>query len=171
MKIELSRGASVLLTSIAFSLFAASAMADPAATTTAPAKAVAPAATAAPAAKPAPAPATSAAATTAPAPKKVAAVSPCKGLDEKSCSGNKICSWIVPKDPNDKTGKVQAPYCRKVASAKKPATAKPAAAATGTTAPAPKTTTAVAPAVTTTAKAPQVTTTAKAPAAAPAPAQ
>ncbi|MEQ1715638.1 MAG: hypothetical protein ABL907_06590 [Hyphomicrobium sp.] len=54
--------------------------------------------------------------------KTVAAPSPCKGLDQKSCGGIKACDWIVPKDANDKTGKVQDPYCRKVAgvAAKKP---------------------------------------------------
>ena len=69
-----------------------------------------------------------------PAVKKVAAVSPCKGLDEKICGGNKACDWIVPKDANDKTGKVQEPYCRKIAgvalkkptAAVTPAVAKPA---------------------------------------------
>jgi hypothetical protein len=104
-------------------------------------------------AKPAPA------ATTATAPvvkakpdvKKVATVSPCKGLDEKTCGGNKACAWIVPKDPNDKTGKLQEPYCRKVAGValKKPMV-KPAAAAV---APAAKTVTTT----TTTATAPATT--------------
>lgn len=62
--------------------------------------------------------------------KKVVAASPCKGLDQKACGGIKACSWIVPKDANDKTGKVQEPYCRKTAGValKKPAVANPAAA-------------------------------------------
>ena len=70
--------------------------------------------------------------------KKVASVSVCKGLDEKLCGGNKACDWIVPKDPNDKTGKLQEPYCRKIAGValKKPMV-KPAAAASATTTAAP----------------------------------
>jgi hypothetical protein len=66
--------------------------------------------------------------------KTTAAPSPCKGLDKASCGGNKACSWIVPKDANDKTGKVQDPYCRKVAgvvAVKNPMT-KPAAAKVAT---------------------------------------
>ena len=100
---------------------AAKVMAPATAKTTAPATA---------AAKPAPA----AAATTPVAPvkpmaRKMAAPSPCKGLDAAACGSNKACGWIVPKDANDKTGKLQEPYCRKVAGValKKPMT-KPAMA-------------------------------------------
>ena len=90
----------------------------------------APAAVKAPAAAKPAAPAaqatTKAAGTPAPAAKvkSAAAPSPCKGLDQTACGGNKACAWIVPKDANDKTGKVQEPYCRKVAGValkKKPA--------------------------------------------------
>lgn len=64
-------------------------------------------------------------------PAVAATPSPCKGLDATACSANKACSWVVPKDPNDATGKVQEPYCRKSggSAAAKPAAAKPAATA------------------------------------------
>ena len=114
MTFKFYKSAGALLTSVACGMFAASAFAEPAATTTAPAAAKAAPAAAAPVAKAAPAAAKPAApaATTAAAPaaakpaapKKVAAVSVCKGLDEKGCGGNKACDWIAPKDPNDKTG-------------------------------------------------------------------
>lgn len=99
------------------------------------------AATAKAAAKPADqASPTAATATAIPKPvvKKVAAPSPCQGLDQAACGGNKVCAWIVPKDANDTTGKVQEPYCRKVAgvAAPKPIAPKPlntaAPAQTGT---------------------------------------
>lgn len=100
-----------------------------------------PAATAKTAATPAEQASPTAAATTAkpkPVVKKVAAPSPCQGLDQTACGGNKVCAWIVPKDANDTTGKVQEPYCRKVAgvAAQKPVAPKPlntaAPAQTGT---------------------------------------
>ncbi len=99
-----------------------------------------------------------------PAVKKAAAPSPCQGLDEKSCSGVKACSWIVPKDANDKTGKVQDPYCRKVAGValKKPAV-QPAATAAKTAAPASNAATALPPPAANTATAtPSAKTVAKA---------
>ncbi len=184
MTFKISKSAGALLTSVACSMFAVSALAEPAATTTAPAAkapVAAPAAKAAPAAaaKPAtPAPAATAAAPAAAkpaAPKKVVAVSPCKGLDEKSCGGNKACGWIVPKDPNDKTGKLQEPYCRKIAgvAAKKPAV-KPATAAVkpAAVAPAPQvTTTSTPPPAASAPKKPATAAAAGAKAPAPAPAQ
>lgn len=128
-------GLKALTTSIICVVFAVSANAEQApAATTAPqagsAKVVAPTAT-----KPAPAAPATATAKPATTAKKAVTVSPCKGLDQKACGGNKACAWIVPKDVNDKTGKLQEPYCRKVAGValKKPA-AQPAAVAK-TTAP------------------------------------
>jgi hypothetical protein len=162
---DIRMGARALITTVACSLFAMSALAEPAATT---APAAAPAAKAAPAAS-----AAKPAATTAAAPAKAvvkkAAVSVCKGLDENGCKTNAACGWIMPKDANDKTGKVQPAYCRKVAgvAAKKPAApaaAKAAAAPAAAKAPAAPATAAAKPA-------PQVTTTTGATAKAPAPAQ
>ena len=62
---------------------------------------------------------------------KVAAPSPCKGLDQPACGAKGAeCGWIVPKKVDAKTGKADQPYCRKVAGvAKKAADAKAAAAA------------------------------------------
>jgi hypothetical protein len=42
----------------------------------------------------------------------------CKGLEEKPCRKNKVCTWIIPKDP-DKAGNVKPPYCRKLGRTKK----------------------------------------------------
>jgi hypothetical protein len=136
---KITTGISALAFLIVSSVFATVATAE---TTTKPA---APAATA----PVKPAPAATTAATTKPVEKKVATPSPCKGLDEKACGGNKICAWIVPKDPNNKTGKLQEPYCRKVAGValKKPAVAKPVTTpAAATTTPAAKPVTAAKPA-------------------------
>lgn len=92
-----------------------------------------------PAAPPAAAkPAATAPAATAPAaaakPKTPAKASVCKGLDETGCKANPECGYVVPTKADAKTGKVDKPYCRKVAgvAAKKaaaPAAAKPAAPA------------------------------------------
>jgi hypothetical protein len=60
----------------------------------------------------------------APAKKTAKTTSPCKGLSESSCKGNKVCGWIVPKKKVDKRGRKLKPYCRKVAGiAKKKKTA------------------------------------------------
>ena len=82
-------------------------------------------------------PATTAPAVTTPAaavkPKApVKAASACKGLDETGCKANAECGYVVPTKADAKTGKVDKPYCRKVAgvAVKKPATAAPAAAKT-----------------------------------------
>ncbi len=129
---------------------ASAAVKKPAAPASANASTTAKAAVAKPAGTPAP-PAT--------AKKTVAAPSPCKGLDQTACGTNKACGWIVPKDPNAATGKVQDPYCRasqqsvqkkpavKKVNAAKAAPAAPAAAATATAAPAVAATTAAVPAV------------------------
>jgi hypothetical protein len=37
----------------------------------------------------------------------------CKGLAEKRCRNNKICTWIIPRDAN-KRGQVPPAYCRKL---------------------------------------------------------
>ena len=61
------------------------------------------------------------------------AASECKGLEEKPCRKNKLCTWIIPKDPN-KSGEVPPAYCRKLGPTRKkakdaapPPTAPPAA--------------------------------------------
>lgn len=54
--------------------------------------------------------------------------SPCKGLDEPTCGGNKLCSWVLPTP--DASGKAGAAKCRSLAVLKKEA-AKAAAAAKG----------------------------------------
>lgn len=126
---------------------AAAPLAAPAKPVAAPAIPVAKPPAIAPAAKPA----ASAAKPPAAAVKKVATVSPCAGLDEKSCGSKGICDWVVPKDPNDKTGKLQSPYCRKkVNTALKKPYVKPAAGAV--TAPAIPAANAVKPAASATAK-------------------
>lgn len=56
--------------------------------------------------------------------KKAKPASACKGLAQDACGTNKACAWITPKDANDKTGKVQKPYCRMVAGVAKKADAK-----------------------------------------------
>lgn len=61
--------------------------------------------------------------------KAKAAASPCKGLDEKSCKGDTQCGWIVPKKVDAKTGKVDNPYCRKIAGVAKTAADKKAVGA------------------------------------------
>jgi hypothetical protein len=52
-------------------------------------------------------------------PKAVAKVSPCKGLDENTCGGNKLCSWVAPAP--DAAGKVASARCRSLAALKKEA--------------------------------------------------
>ena len=48
------------------------------------------------------------------------AASECKGLAEMPCRKNKICTWIIPKEPN-KAGEVPPAYCRKLGPTKKKA--------------------------------------------------
>lgn len=43
--------------------------------------------------------------------------SECKGLAEKPCRKNKVCTWIIPKEAN-KSGQVPPAYCRKLGSTK-----------------------------------------------------
>ena len=43
--------------------------------------------------------------------------SECKGLEEKPCRKNKVCTWIIPKEAN-KRGEVPPAYCRKLGSTK-----------------------------------------------------
>lgn len=150
-------GMGAVVATAAFSLFALTANAQqPAPTTTAPANpaVVAPVKPAVPPAAPAAAkaPATAPAATTPTATTKAKApakVSACKSLDETGCKANPECGYVVPTKADAKTGKVDKPYCRKVAgvAVKKPAaaagaaTTAPAAAKATTTAPvAPKVT-------------------------------
>ena len=66
-----------------------------------------------------------------PAKKAAAPPSPCAGLDQAACTAKGAeCGWIVPKKVDAKTGKADAPYCRKVAGvAKKAVDAKAAAPA------------------------------------------
>jgi hypothetical protein len=45
-------------------------------------------------------------------------VAECKGLVEKACRTNKICTWIIPTE-TDKSGAVRPPYCRKLGPTKK----------------------------------------------------
>lgn len=60
----------------------------------------------------------------------------CKGKDEAGCKTESTCSWIVPKKV-EANGKVDSPYCRRVAGvAKKAADKKAATTAPATTAPA-----------------------------------
>jgi hypothetical protein len=154
-------GISAVVAAAAFSLFTltANAQQPPAAAPAAPAVKPAAAPPAAPAAKatPAPAAAKAPAATTPAAKPATTAKTPvvvCKGLDQAACKANTACDYIEPKDANNKTGKVQAPYCRKVAgvAAKKPAatTAPAAAKPAATAAPAVAKPAAAAPVVTTT---------------------
>ena len=58
--------------------------------------------------------------------------SECKGLEEKPCRRNKVCTWIVPKEPN-KTGEIPPAYCRKLGLTKK----KPKSTGAGKVSPAP----------------------------------
>jgi hypothetical protein len=144
-------GMGAVVAAAAFGLFTltASAQQPPAAAPATPGVVAKPVMPAAPAIAKAPAaakatttqaPAATPATTEAKKPKSTASV--CKGLDMTACKANTACDFIEPKDANDKTGKVQKPYCRKVAgvAAKKPATATPTAAkpAAATTAPAAK---------------------------------
>ena len=39
--------------------------------------------------------------------------SECKGLAEKPCRKNRVCTWIIPKEPN-KSGQVPPAHCRKL---------------------------------------------------------
>jgi len=131
----------------ALSLFAmtANAQQPPATAPVAPVKPAAPVVTKPAVSAPA---ATTVPATTAKKPAAKAA-SACKGLDETACKANAECGYIVPKKADPKTGKVDAPYCRKVAgvAVKKPADAAAKAAAPVKAAvPAVKTPTAPAPA-------------------------
>lgn len=121
-------GLGAVVTAAAFGLFTLTASAQQA-----PAVAPAPAAkpiTPPPAAKPA-APAAAKATPATPATSAAAkkAVSACKGLDETACKANPECDFVVPKDANNKTGKVQKPYCRKVAGVAKKAADKKATTA------------------------------------------
>lgn len=50
--------------------------------------------------------------------------SECKGLAEKPCRKNRVCTWIIPKEPN-KSGQVPPAYCRKLGPKKKDAAAAP----------------------------------------------
>jgi hypothetical protein len=115
-----SWGLSAAVATVAFGLFAVTAQAQ-----TPPPAAAPVVKTPAAAAKPA---------ATAPAKKAATpAASVCKGLDETGCKANAECGWTVPTKANAKTGKVQAPYCHKMAGV---AVKKPAAAATAPKAPA-----------------------------------
>ena len=58
--------------------------------------------------------------------------SECKGLEEKPCRTNKVCTWIIPKEPN-KTGEVPPAYCRKLGPTKK----RPKSTGAGEVSPAP----------------------------------
>lgn len=127
-------GMGAVVATAAFSMFALTANAQQPATTApanpavvAPVKPATPPAAAKPATT-APAVTTPAAAAKPKAPVKAA--SACKGLDETGCKANPECGYVVPTKADAKTGKVDKPYCRKVAgvAAKKPATAAPAAA-------------------------------------------
>ena len=114
-------------------------------------KAAAKAAPAAPAAAAVKKPAGTPAQPAAVAVKKAVAVAPnCKGLDQTACGAMKACGWVVPKDPNDATGKVQEPYCRATqkAAQKKPAAKKATAAKAAPAVPTAAATTAPAGAVT-----------------------
>ena len=127
-------GMGAVVATAAFSLFALTANAQQPApanpAVVAPVKPATPPAAAKPAAT---APAVTTPAATA-KPKTPAKVSACKGLDETGCKANTECGYVVPTKADAKTGKVDKPYCRKVAgvAAKKPAAAAPAT----TTAPA-----------------------------------
>jgi hypothetical protein len=62
--------------------------------------------------------------------KQAAKPSPCKGLDEATCGGNKLCSWVAPKSTTpDASGKVPQAQCRSLAALKKEAAKKAAKAA------------------------------------------
>ena len=59
--------------------------------------------------------------------KQAAKPSPCKGLEEAACGGNKACKWTAPAATPDASGKVATPHCSSVASVKKKRPAKAAA--------------------------------------------
>jgi hypothetical protein len=54
--------------------------------------------------------------------------SPCKGLDEAACGGNKACKWTAAATP-DAAGKVAPSHCSAVAAVKKKPSAKTAKSA------------------------------------------
>ena len=127
-------GMGAVVATAAFSLFALTANAQqPATTTPANPAVVAPVKPATPPAAAKPAATTPAVTTPAAAAKPkspVKAASACKGLDETGCKANAECGYVVPTKADAKTGKVDKPYCRKVAgvAVKKPAAAAPATA-------------------------------------------
>lgn len=130
-------GMGAVVATAAFSLFTLAANAQQPApanpAVVAPVKPAAPPAAAKPAAT---APAVTTPAAAAAKPKSpVKAASTCNKLDETGCKANPECSYVVPTKADAKTGKVDKPYCRKVAgvAVKKPAAA---AAPTSTAAPA-----------------------------------
>ncbi|MEQ1696470.1 MAG: hypothetical protein ABL901_11580 [Hyphomicrobiaceae bacterium] len=140
-------GMGAVVATAAFSLFALTANAQQPApvnpAVVAPVKPAAPPA----AAKPATAPAVTTPAAAAKPKTPAKAASACKGLDETGCKANAECNYVVPAKADAKTGKVDKPYCRKVAgvAVKKPAAA-PATAPAAAKAAAPATPKAAAPA-------------------------